>query len=256
MALQIESGIQVNPQNTLIIFDEIQEAEGAITSLKYFCENAPQYSIIAAGSLLGLAMIKHTSFPVEKVEFLDLYPLNFIEFLQAMEQQPLLDLLLKNDWKLIKSFKEKYIYLLRQYYYIGGMPEAVLSFKTQNDFKEVRAIQKRILSGYQQDFSKHAPGEIVPCIRMLWNSIPSQLAKENMKFIYGAVKKGSRAKDYELALSWQIDCGLVHKVCRASKPGIPLKAYEDYNAFKLFTVMSGCWVPWATLMPGYCLKAM
>lgn len=162
MALQIESGIQINPENTLIIFDEIQEAERAITSLKYFCENAPQYSIIAAGFLLGVATHRHTSFPVGKVEFLDLYPLNFTEFLLALEQQPLLDLLRKNDWKLIKSFKEKYIRLLRQYYYIGGMPEAVLAFKTQNDFREVRAIQKRILSAYEQDFSKHAPSEIVP----------------------------------------------------------------------------------------------
>ena len=233
-ALQIETGIQVNPENTLIIFDEIQEAEGAITSLKYFCENAPQYHIIAAGSLLGVAMHKHTSFPVGKVEFLDLYPLNYAEFLLALDQQPLLNLLKSRDWTLIKSFKEKYIQLSRQYYYIGGMPEVVLSYRTQNDFKEVRNIQKRILTAYEHDFSKHAPSDIVPRIRMLWNSIPSQLAKENKKFIYGAVKPGSRAKDYELALSWLIDCGLVHKVCRVSKPGIPLKAYEDYNAFKLF----------------------
>jgi predicted AAA+ superfamily ATPase len=233
-ALQIETGIQVNSKNTLIIFDEIQEAEGAITSLKYFCENAPQYHIIAAGSLLGVAMHKHTSFPVGKVEFLDLYPLNYTEFLLALDQQPLLNLLKSKDWTLIKSFKEKYIQLLRQYYYIGGMPEVVLSYRTQNDFKEVRVIQKRILTAYEHDFSKHAPSDIVPRIRMLWNSIPSQLAKENKKFIYGAVKPGSRAKDYELALSWLIDCGLVHKICRVSKSGIPLKAYEDYNAFKLF----------------------
>ncbi|MBL7967491.1 MAG: ATP-binding protein [Prolixibacteraceae bacterium] len=233
-ALQIETGIQVNPENTLIILDEIQEAEGAITSLKYFCENAPQYHIIAAGSLLGVAMHKHTSFPVGKVEFLDLYPLNYTEFLLALDQQPLLNLLKSRDWTLIKSFKEKYIQILRQYYYIGGMPEVVLSYRTQNDFKEVRVIQKRILTAYEHDFSKHAPSDIVPRIRMLWNSIPSQLAKENKKFIYGVVKPGSRAKDYELALSWLIDCGLVHKVCRVSKPGIPLKAYEDYNAFKLF----------------------
>ena len=233
-ALQIETGIQVNPQNTLIVFDEIQEAEGAITSLKYFCENAPQYHIIAAGSLLGVALHKHTSFPVGKVEFLDLYPLNYTEFLMALDQQLLLNLLKSGDWILIKSFKEKYIQILRQYYYIGGMPEVVLSYRTQNDFKEVRVIQKRILTAYEHDFSKHAPSDIIPRIRMLWNAIPSQLAKENKKFIYGAVKPGSRAKDYELALSWLIDCGLVHKVCRVSKPGIPLKAYEDYNAFKLF----------------------
>ena len=157
----------------------------------------------------------------------------------ALEQQPLLDLLKSQDWLLIKSFKDKYIHLLRQYYYIGGMPEAVLSFKTYNDFKEVRVIQKRILSAYEQDFSKHAPIKIIPRIRMLWNSIPAQLAKENKKFMYGAIKLGSRAKDYELAMSWLIDCGLVHKVCRASTPGIPLKAYEDVAAFKLFIVDIG-----------------
>jgi uncharacterized protein len=200
-ALQIETGIQVYPENTLIIFDEIQEAEGAITSLKYFCENAPQYHIITAGSLPGVAMHKHTSFPVGKVEFMDLHPLNFAEFLLAMDQQPLLNLLESKDWTLIKSFREKYIHFLRHYYYIGGMPEVVLAYWTQNDFKEVRVIQKRILTAYEHDFSKHAPTDIVPRIRMLWNSIPSQLAKENKKFIYGALKPGSRAKDYELALS-------------------------------------------------------
>jgi uncharacterized protein len=234
MALEIETGIKINPENTLILLDEVQEAEGAITSLKYFSENAPQYHIIAAGSLLGVALHRHISFPVGKVEFLHLYPLSYYEFLLALNQEPLLNLLKKKDWALIKSFKEKYIQLLRQYYYIGGMPEAVLSFISQNDFKEVRVIQKGILSAYEHDFSKHAPHEIVPRIRMLWNSIPSQLAKENKKFIYGAVKQGSRAKDFELALSWLIDCGLVHKVSRASKPGIPLKAYEDWGAFKLF----------------------
>lgn len=238
-ALQIETGIQINPKNTLIIFDEIQEAEGAITSLKYFCENAPEYNIIAAGSLLGVSLHKHTSFPVGKVEFLDLFPLSYTEFLLAFKQKNLLDLLNSRDWNLIKSFKEKYIQQLRHYYYIGGMPEAVYSFSRNNDFVEVRAIQKRILSAYEQDFSKHAPNETVPRIRMLWNSILAQLAKENRKFIYGALKTGSRAKDYELALSWLIDCGLIHKVSRVSKPGIPLKAYEDYSAFKLFAVDVG-----------------
>ena len=239
LALQIESGIQINADNTLIIFDEIQEAEGAITSLKYFYENAPQYHIIAAGSLLGVALHQKTSFPVGKVEFLELYPLNFLEFLLAMGQKPLLELLNNTDWPLIKSFKEKYIHYLRQYYYIGGMPEAVLSFRNKNNFKKVRDIQKQILSAYEQDFSKHAPNEIVPRIRMLWNAIPAQLAKENKKFIYKVVKPGARAKDYELALSWLIDCGLVHKVTRASKPGIPINAYADNNAFKLFVVDIG-----------------
>lgn len=238
-AIQIETGVQINSDNTLIILDEIQEAEGAITSLKYFCENLPQYHILAAGSLLGIALHQHTSFPVGKVEFLELYPLNFPEFLAAMKQQPLLDLQKSKDWTLIKSFKEKYIQLLRQYYFIGGMPEAVSHFSINSDFNEVRAIQKRILLAYEQDFSKHAPMDIVPRIRMLWNSIPSQLSKENKKFIYGAIMPGSRAKDFELALSWLIDCGLVHKVCRAAKPAIPIKAYEDLNAFKLFIVDVG-----------------
>jgi len=238
-ALQIESGVQIESETTLIIFDEIQEADGAITSLKYFYENAPQYHIIAAGSLLGVALHKHTSFPVGKVSFLDIHPLTFQEYLLALGQQPLLNLLKSGDWSMIKSFKDKYIQFLRQYYYIGGMPAAVLSFSKENDFKEVRTIQKEILSAYEQDFSKHAPNEIVPRIRLLWNSIPAQLAKENRKFIYGAVKPGSRSKDYELALAWLIDCGLVHKVSRASKPGIPLKAYEDFGAFKLFIVDVG-----------------
>jgi predicted AAA+ superfamily ATPase len=238
-ALQIETGVTIDANNTLIILDEIQEAPGALTSLKYFQENAPQYHIISAGSLLGVALNKHTSFPVGKVVFLDLYPLSFTEFLDALGEKPLLDLLKSNDWTLIKNFKAKYIQLLKQYYYVGGMPEAVLSFSKDSDFNEVRSIQKRILTAYEQDFSKHAPNEIVPRIRMLWNAIPAQLAKENKKFIYGVIKQGARAKDYELAMAWLIDCGLVHKVNRASKPAIPLKAYEDFSAFKLFMVDIG-----------------
>lgn len=238
-ALQIETGLIVEPDTTLIIFDEIQEAPGALTSLKYFYENAPEYHIISAGSLLGVALNRHTSFPVGKVEFLDLYPLNYIEFIVAKGEQPLADLLNSRDWSLIKLYKNRYVDLLRKYYYVGGMPEAVLAFTDQEDFNEVRVIQKRILDAYEQDFSKHAPNAIVPRIRMLWNSIPAQLAKENKKFIYGLVKEGSRAKDYELAMSWLIDCGLVHKVYRATKPGMPLKAYEDHGAFKLFLLDVG-----------------
>ena len=233
-AIQIEAGVQIKAESTLIIFDEIQEADGAITSLKYFNENAPQYNIISAGSLLGVSLHKQTSFPVGKVEFMDLFPLSYEEFLIAMDQQPLLNLIDKKNWTLIKSFKSKFIQYLRIYYYVGGMPESVLSYKEKNDFREVRSIQKRLLIAYENDFSKHAPYEIIPRIRMLWNTIPAQLAKENKKFIYKAVKPGSRAKDYELALSWLVDCGLVHKVTRVSKPGIPLKSYEDYGAFKLF----------------------
>jgi len=233
-AIQIETGVKITADNTLIIFDEIQEAKGAITSLKYFCENAPQYHIISAGSLLGISLHEQSSFPVGKIEFMDLFPLNYAEFLIAMDQQPLLDLIVSKKWTLIKSFKSKLIQYLRSYYYIGGMPEVVVSYRENNDFREVRTIQKQLLEAYENDFSKHAPYDIVPRIRMLWNSIPSQLAKENKKFIYKAVKPGSRAKDYELALTWLIDCGLVHKINRVSKPGIPLKAYEDFNAFKLF----------------------
>lgn len=238
-AIGIETGLQINARDTLIILDEIQEADGGITALKYFYENAPEYYIVAAGSLLGISLHKHTSFPVGKVDFIDLYPLNFEEFLLARGEQQLLTLISTKDWELVKQFKLKYINLLRQYYYVGGMPEAVLYFSETEDYHEVRQIQNRILTSYEQDFSKHAPTEIVPRIRMLWNAIPAQLAKENRKFIYSAVKKGSRAKDFELALSWLSDCGLVHKVNRISKPGIPLKAYEDFNAFKLFTVDVG-----------------
>jgi hypothetical protein len=238
-AIQIETSIAVDPKDTLIILDEIQEAPGGLTSLKYFQENAPEYHVLAAGSLLGVALNQHTSFPVGKVEFLDLFPLSFTEFLEAVNEKPLADLLVSKDWSLITSFKARYIERLKQYYYIGGMPEAVFSFSQRNDFDEVRTIQKRILIGYEQDFSKHAPGDIVPRIRMLWNSIPAQLAKENRKFIYGLIRQGARAREYELAMSWLIDCGLIHKINNVTKPAIPLKAYEDFGAFKLFLVDVG-----------------
>lgn len=238
-ALQIETGIQIHPENTLLIFDEIQEAEDGLTSLKYFYENAPEYHVIAAGSLLGVALHSTKSFPVGKVDFMDLFPLNFSEFLLALNQKPLLDLLKNKNWELIKTFKERYIQLLRQYYYIGGMPEVVSYFIRENDFTEVRAIQKQILIAYEQDFSKHAPNEIIPRLRMLWNSIPTQLSKENKKFIFGLVKSGARAREYELALSWLVDCGLVYPIYRISKPNIPLKGYVDHSAFKLYIVDIG-----------------
>jgi predicted AAA+ superfamily ATPase len=233
-AIRVDTGIDPRDPDTLIVLDEIQEAEGAITSLKYFFENAPSLHIIAAGSLLGISLHAHTSFPVGKVSFLDIHPMSFKEFLLALDQKPLVDLLEAGDWELIKTFREKYIQLLKIFYLTGGMPEVILSFLADNDFTAVRNIQNNLLAGYEKDFSKHAPHEIVPRINMLWNSIPSQLARENKKFIYGAVKHGSRAKDYELALSWLIECGLVHKVSRVTKPHLPLKAYEDQAAFKLF----------------------
>ena len=238
-AFQIETGIRIRPDNTLIILDEIQEAERGITSLKYFCENAPQYHIIAAGSLLGITLHQKTSFPVGKVDFLTLYPMSFNEFLLALGQEQLYELLESNDWPMITNFKAKLVGHLRHYYFIGGMPEAVSSFLSENDFDRVRTIQKNILSAYEHDFSKHAPAEIVPRIKMLWQSIPSQLSKENKKFIYGVVKQGGRAKEFELALAWLTDCGLVHKIQRISKAAIPLVAYQDTSAFKLFILDVG-----------------
>ena len=238
-ALQIESGEKITPGETLIIFDEVQEVPQALTALKYFCENAPEYAVVAAGSLLGIAMHQGTNFPVGKVDELSLYPLSYREFLLATGNAPLVDLLDGLDWPLIATFKSKYIDLLRQYYYVGGMPEAVAAYAERGDFAEVRAIQNALLAAYEQDFSKHAPNNIVPRLRMVWQSIPAQLAKENRKFIYGMLRAGARAKDFEVALQWLADCGLVHRVHRVSKPGMPLKAYQDWNAFKLYLLDVG-----------------
>ena len=227
MGIELYAGKKVNSATTLLIFDEIQEVPKALASLKYFCENAPEYHIICAGSLLGIALHSGTSFPVGKVDFLNLYPLTFKEFLIAVKGERFAKLLETSDYTMITSFKETYTEALKQYYFVGGMPEAV-----QN-------IQKRILSAYEQDFSKHAPNDMVPKIRMIWNSIPSQLAKENKKFIYGLVREGGRAKDFETAIMWLSDCGLIHKISRVKSVGIPLKAYEDLKAFKLFIVDIG-----------------
>lgn len=239
MGLEIYIGRKINPDNSLLIFDEIQEVPRALSSLKYFYEDAPQYNIVCAGSLLGIALHGGTSFPVGKVDFLNLYPLSYREFLMALVGKSYVELLDNGDYDMIKAFKQTYIDALKQYYFVGGMPEAVQSFVLNKDFKEVRDIQKRILLAYEQDFSKHAPIEIVPKIRMLWNSIPSQLAKENKKFIYGLVREGGRAKEYEAAIMWLCDCGLVYKVSRINTAGIPLKAYEDLKAFKLFVLDVG-----------------
>lgn len=237
--LELYDGDKIDPSNTLLVFDEVQEVPQALTSLKYFNEDAPQYQIICAGSLLGIALHSDTSFPVGKVEFLDMYPLSLKEFFTAMGKERFVKLLQKDDFDMITVFKSEYIDLLKKYYYVGGMPEAVAYFADNGNFKEVREIQKRILSAYEQDFSKHAPIDIVPRIRMLWNNIPSQLTRENKKFIYGAIKEGARAKDYEVAMQWLTDCGLVHKVSRVSSPNLPLKAYEDLKAFKLFLLDVG-----------------
>ncbi|MEA1912189.1 MAG: ATP-binding protein [Spirochaetota bacterium] len=238
-AMQIETELTIEPHNTLLIFDEVQEVPRALTSLKYFYENAPEYHIIAAGSLLGVALHQGTSFPVGKVEFLDLYPLDFTEFLIATGRENLNNLLIKQDNVLITTFRMKYIDSLKQYYFVGGMPEAVTAFADRSDYSEVRSIHRNILAAYELDFSKHAPPRIVPRIRLLWNSIPAQLAKDQKKFIYGLIKSGARAREYELALAWLIDCGLIYKIQNITKPSIPLTAYVSPGSFKLFLVDIG-----------------
>lgn len=221
-------------EDTLIILDEIQEAPRGITALKYFQEKAPQYHVIAAGSLLGIAMHKNDSFPVGKVDFLHLYPLSFYEFLNAIGEKKMVDLLQAKDWTMLTMVRAKFEERLRQYYFVGGMPAAVLAFVNDGDLNKVRTIQKSIIEAYERDFSKHAPAIEVPRIRMVWHSIPSQLSKENRKFIYGMIKEGARAKDFELAIEWLKDAGLIYKVNRCKKAQLPLAAYEDFSAFKMF----------------------
>lgn len=239
MGIELYAGRKIDPEHTLLIFDEVQEVPRALSSLKYFCENAPEYHIVCAGSLLGIALHEGTSFPVGKVDFLQLCPLSFKEFLMAVTGKQYAELLEKRDYQMVTAFRDTYIDALKQYYFVGGMPEAVQSFAEERDFSAVREIQKHILEAYEQDFSKHAPLEMVPKIRMVWNSIPSQLAKENKKFVYGLVREGGRAKDYETAIMWLCDCRLVHKIGRVNAAGLPLKAYEDLKAFKLFLLDVG-----------------
>lgn len=221
-------------EDTLVILDEIQEAPRGITALKYFQEKAPQYHVIAAGSLFGIAMHKNDSFPVGKVDFMNLYPLSFYEFLNAIGEKKMVDLLQAKDWTMLTMVRAKFEERLRQYYFVGGMPAAVLAFVNDGDLNKVRTIQKSIIEAYERDFSKHAPAIEVPRIRMVWHSIPSQLSKENRKFIYGMIKEGARAKDFELAIEWLKDAGLIYKVNRCKKAQLPLAAYEDFSAFKMF----------------------
>lgn len=231
--LQWTTGVTID-EDTLIILDEIQEAPRGITALKYFQEKAPQYHVIAAGSLLGIAMHKNDSFPVGKVDFMHLYPLSFYEFLNAIGEKKMVDLLQAKDWTMLTMVRAKFEERLRQYYFVGGMPAAVLAFVNDGDLNKVRAIQKSIIEAYERDFSKHAPAIEVPRIRMVWHSIPSQLSKENRKFIYGMIKEGARAKEFELAIEWLKDAGLIYKVNRCKKAQLPLAAYEDFSAFKMF----------------------
>ena len=249
MGFELYAGRKINPDSTLLILDEVQEVPRALSSLKYFYEEAPQYHIVCAGSLPGIALHAGTSFPVGKVDFLRLYPLSFREFLMATEGERFATLLDSRDYSMITAFSSTYIHALKQYYFVGGMPEAVQSFAEEKDLGEVREIQKRILLAYEQDFSKHAPAGIVRKIRMIWNSIPSQLAKENKKFIYGMVREGARAREYETAIMWLCDCGLVHRISRVRAAGIPLRAYEDMKAFKLFIVDVGLLGCMADLSP-------
>lgn len=239
MDIGLATKTKINAENTLIIFDEIQECPRALTSLKYFRENAPQYDIIVAGSLLGVACHEGTGFPVGKVSFMNLFPLSFEEFLLAIGEERFVELLNKKDFKTIKLFNNKYEKLLKQYCYIGGMPEIVQDFVENKDFESVRNLQKEILSAYEEDFTKHIPTNTVAKIRLLWKSIPAQLSKENKKFIYGAAKEGARARDFEAALSWLINSGLVYRVNKITKPDLPITAYEDFNSFKLFVLDVG-----------------
>ncbi|MDO4310509.1 MAG: ATP-binding protein [Prevotella sp.] len=226
-------------KDTLLIFDEIQAAPRGVTALKYFCEKARGYHVIAAGSLLGIAMHQSDSFPVGKVDFVDLSPLDFHEFLLAMGEERIAGLLAKRDWQMVAMVKDRLTALLKTYYYVGGMPEVVDSYRRRKDFAEVRRIQNNILDTYNNDFSKHAPINEVPRIRMVWNSIAGQLAKENRKFIYGMLREGARAKDFEVAIEWLTDAGLIYKVNRTKSGELPLNAFEDFSAFKIYLLDVG-----------------
>ena len=233
-ALEVFSGIQITPEDTLIVFDEIQSAKKGITSLKYFCENAPEYHVIASDSLLGMNLHNKVSFPVGKVNFMYLRPLSFFEFLLAMGETGIASILSEKQWDILPSFTNKFKEFLRYYLYIGGMPEVVNTFAQNRNWIKVRQIQQEILFTYENDFSKHAPYEIVPRINMVWQSIPAQLAKETKKFVYGVMKEGARAKEFELAIQWLVDSGILLKCNRISKPDMPLIAYQDFSVFKLF----------------------
>lgn len=238
LALQVATGEMID-RDTLIIFDEIQEAPKGLTALKYFYEKAPEYSILAAGSLLGISMHEAVSFPVGKVEFMDLYPLSFREFLNALGQSQLVMVLEKEDWELMSLFHNKLVEYLKIYYFVGGMPGVVMEYLDTKDFNRVRVVQQEILNAYDNDFSKYAPNKEVPRLRMVWRSVLAQLAKENKKFIYGMLKEGARAKEFEMALEWLQDAGLLYKVNRTKAGKMPLSAYEDFAAFKVFILDVG-----------------
>lgn len=234
MQLSARRGKDIRPNETLIIFDEIQTAPKVLESLKFFCEDAPEYHIAVAGSLLGISLHQGFSFPVGKVDMIRIFPMNFEEFLLAMRQDLLVDILRKRDYDSINMLKDTFENFLRQYYYVGGMPASVQCHADKEGLEAVREIQKQILFDYSRDFSKHVPKADVPRVNMVWQGMPAQLFKENKKFIYGVLKDGGRAKEFETAIQWLIDAGLVYKVNRCKAPKMPLKAYEDFSAFKLF----------------------
>ena len=255
LGLQAISGVNIKSDKTLIIFDEIQQIPRGLHLLKYFYEENPEYHVMVAGSLLGITLNQGVSFPVGKVDIMEMNPMNFNEFLEAMGQEQLLKVLNTNDWKLIDSLSTKYIELLRQYYYVGGMPEAVYSYCKDKNLAQVRNIQNNILKAYRNDISKHATKSESVKIGQVLDSLPSQLSKENKKFIYGVIKTGARASEYELAIQWLIDAGIVHKVNRIKEAKMPLKFYEDISAFKLFLLDMGlfacmCDVPASEMLVG------
>ena len=240
LGIRILTKVQITPRDTLIILDEIQECERALNALKFFKENAPDYHVIAAGSLLGVAVRqKKFSFPVGQVDFLDLYPMSFCEFLDAMEEKQLSELIYKSNWDVVKNFQDKCTNLLKLYMFVGGMPEVVKAFANGKDIAEVRRIQNAILEGYKEDFSKYTESSNVAKITAVWNSIPSQLAKENNKFVYKDVKQGARAREYESAVDWLNLTGLIYKVNRITKPDLPIVGYEETSAFKLYMLDTG-----------------
>ncbi len=246
--IEIYTGKQLLP-STVLLLDEIQEAPRGVTSLKYFCEKRREFYVIAAGSLLGIASNKNDSFPVGKVDFIDVGPLSFLEFLMAEGQNSLAKCIEQQQWTLLESLSERLRDYLLKYYYVGGMPEPVQTYIDTHDYAEVRRVQNAILDTYDNDFSKHAPAAEVPRIRMVWNSIRGQLARENKKFIFGTLKQGARAREFELAIEWLRDAGLVHKVNRTKKGLLPLSAYEDFSAFKLFMLDIGLMVAMSKLSP-------
>lgn len=236
--LQMVADSKIEPGETLIILDEIQDCPAALTSLKYFCEDMPQYHVMAAGSLLGVYDHFGTGFPVGKVNTMTLYPMSYCEFIQAMGYEKEVEMMEQQRWDIVKNFADRYIHLLKLYYYIGGMPEAINVYLKTKDFHEVRLVQKAILSDYEKDFSKHVPKGLAAKLFLIWESIPEQLAKENKRFVYGDVKKGLRSRDLEDALDWLMRAGLVQRVNRINSPSLPISAYKD-GAFKLYFVDVG-----------------